>query len=144
MPGARSVVPRDTESARSPWYRGFAGHQADVSNHVVAVPECGPFASALTSFSIVLSIVGSVSTGAICCQVVLLAIERFATLTRHMRKESTAKAAVLNIRGVPRELLHRFKLAAVTERKSVKGLLMELMQGKVQDLERKGLLAKGK
>ncbi len=60
------------------------------------------------------------------------------------RKGPADETAVLNIRGVSRELLHRFKLTAVTERKSVKGLLLELMQAKIQELERKGILPKGK
>ena len=48
------------------------------------------------------------------------------------------------IRDVPRELMHRVKVAAAIERKSVKRLLLDLAEAHLQELERKGLLPKGK
>ncbi len=50
----------------------------------------------------------------------------------------------LNLRQIPRELIYRLKQAAAVERKTVKRLLLELIQAKIQQLERKGLLPKGK
>ena len=50
----------------------------------------------------------------------------------------------LNLRQIPRELIYRLKQAAAVERKTVKRLLIELIQAKFQQLERKGLLPKGK
>ena len=57
-------------------------------------------------------------------------------------KESTP--AALNLRGFPRETLYRLKMAAAAEHRTVKDLLLELIKGKIQELEKKGLLPKGK
>jgi hypothetical protein len=48
------------------------------------------------------------------------------------------------VRDVPRDLMRRARAAAALQGKSVKGILIELMEGYVQDLEKKGLLPKGK
>ena len=48
------------------------------------------------------------------------------------------------VRDVPRDLMRRARAAAALQGKSVKGILIELMEGYVQDLERKGLMPKGK
>ena len=58
------------------------------------------------------------------------------------RKEETP--ASLNIRGFPRETLYRLKMAAAAEHRTVKDLLLELIDGKIQELEKKGQLPKGK
>jgi hypothetical protein len=50
----------------------------------------------------------------------------------------------INIRDVPKDLLYRVKLAAAVERRSVKGFLLALAEERIQDLEKKGLLPKGK
>ena len=47
-------------------------------------------------------------------------------------------------RDIPRELMHRIKVAAAIERKSVKQLLIDLSQAHLEELEKKGLLPKGK
>lgn len=54
------------------------------------------------------------------------------------------KPAHLNIRDIPRETLFRLKMAAAVERKTVKDLVLELVNEKIQELERKGMLPKGK
>jgi hypothetical protein len=59
-------------------------------------------------------------------------------------KASVEKPGNINIREVPRDLLARLKMAAAVERKTVKDVILELVQGKVQDMEKKGLLPKGK
>lgn len=47
-------------------------------------------------------------------------------------------------RDIPRDLMHRMKIAAAVERKSVKQLLIELSYAHLTELEKKGLLPKGK
>ncbi len=47
-------------------------------------------------------------------------------------------------RDIPRDLMKRAKIAAAVEGKSIKALLLEALEGKIQDLEKKGLLPKGK
>ncbi|MCE3223670.1 MAG: hypothetical protein K0S58_1850 [Nitrospira sp.] len=59
-------------------------------------------------------------------------------------KQPVEKPAHLNIRDIPRETLYRLKMAAAVERKTVKDLVLELIQSKLEELERKGLLPKGK
>ncbi len=61
-------------------------------------------------------------------------------------KPKTLKTSpgALNLRGIPKDLLYRLKMAAAAEHRTVKDLLLELIQGKIQDLERKGQLPKGK
>lgn len=54
------------------------------------------------------------------------------------------KPAHLNIREIPRETLFRLKMAAAAERKTVKDLVLELIHERLQELEKKGLLPKGK
>ena len=59
-------------------------------------------------------------------------------------KASPDKPAHLNIRDIPRETLFRLKMAAAAEQRTVKDLVLELVEAKIQELERKGLLPKGK
>ena len=49
-----------------------------------------------------------------------------------------------NIRDIPRSTLFRLKMAAATEQRTVKDLVLELIEGKIQELEKKGFLPKGK
>jgi hypothetical protein len=48
------------------------------------------------------------------------------------------------IREVPRDLMRRAKAAAAFEGKSIKALMIELMETHLQDLERKGVMPKEK
>ena len=59
-------------------------------------------------------------------------------------KSDLNKAAHLNIRDIPRSTLYRLKMAAAAEEKTVKDLVLELVNGKIQELEKKGILPKGK
>ena len=54
------------------------------------------------------------------------------------------KPASLNLRGFPRETLYRLKMAAAAEHRTVKDLLLELIEGKIREMEKKGILPKGK
>lgn len=47
-------------------------------------------------------------------------------------------------RDIPRDLMRRVKAATAMEGKSVRGLVIELVEEYLQDSERKGLLPKGK
>ena len=47
-------------------------------------------------------------------------------------------------RDIPRDLMHKVKVAAAIERKSVKQLLMDLSRAPLEEMEKKGLLPKGK
>lgn len=52
--------------------------------------------------------------------------------------------ATVHIRGIPRATLFRLKMAAAAEMKTVRDLLLTLIEDKIQELEKKGLLPKGK
>ncbi|CAI4032401.1 hypothetical protein DNFV4_02831 [Nitrospira tepida] len=47
-------------------------------------------------------------------------------------------------RDIPRDLMHRMKIAAAVQRKSVKQLLMDLSAAHLEEMEKKGMLPKGK
>ncbi len=71
--------------------------------------------------------------------------EGFARVQPVKRKTLTGdEAGNLNLRGVPRATIYRLKMAAAAEHRTVKELLLELIEGKIQELERKGILPKGK
>jgi hypothetical protein len=59
-------------------------------------------------------------------------------------KSNPTKPAHLNIRDIPRSTLYRLKMAAAAEETTVKDLVLALIDVKIQELERKGLLPKGK
>ncbi|MEO7859855.1 MAG: hypothetical protein ABIU05_05330 [Nitrospirales bacterium] len=50
----------------------------------------------------------------------------------------------INIRDVPKDFLHLVKMAATVERRTIKSFLLALAEERIQDLEKKGLLPKGK
>ena len=60
------------------------------------------------------------------------------------KKPTEDRSANLNLRNIPRNMLFRLKMAAAAEQRTVKDLVLELIEGKIQDLEKKGLLPKGK
>ncbi len=49
-----------------------------------------------------------------------------------------------NFREIPRDLMRKVKMAAAHEGKTVKDFLIELAEARIQELERKGILPKGK
>jgi hypothetical protein len=49
-----------------------------------------------------------------------------------------------NFREIPRDLMRRVKMAAAHEGKTVKDFLIELAESRLQELERKGILPKGR
>ncbi len=60
------------------------------------------------------------------------------------RPPRKTKLPGLNIRDIPEEIFYRLKIAAAVERKSVRTLVLELIERRIQELEKKGLLPKGK
>ena len=60
------------------------------------------------------------------------------------KKPTEDRSANLNLRNIPRNTLYRLKMAAAAEQRTVKDLVLELIEGKSQDQEKKGLLPKGK
>jgi hypothetical protein len=61
-----------------------------------------------------------------------------------MAQKPSAKeaSAAIHIRAVPRQTFFRLKMAAAVEQKTVRDLLLELIEEKIQELERRGLLPK--
>ena len=66
-----------------------------------------------------------------------------ATLLAMKRKPADDHQGTLNIRGIPKELIYKLKMAAA-EHRTVKGFLLALAAERIQELEKKGLLPKGK
>jgi hypothetical protein len=60
------------------------------------------------------------------------------------RKDQPLSKGTWIVKDVPRELMHRMKVAAAIQRKTIKQLLFDLAEAHLQELERKGLLPKGK
>ena len=61
------------------------------------------------------------------------------------RKNALSKGGgTWNFRDVPRALMRRTKMAAVIQGKSIKGLLIDLLEDHIQKLEKKGVLPKGR
>ena len=60
------------------------------------------------------------------------------------KKPQAETPAHLNIRDIPRSTLFRLKMAAAAEQRTVKDLVLELIEGKIQELVRKGVLPKEK
>jgi len=84
---------------------------------------------------------------ALWCQAVLLYTNSSATVHRVMaksRERGEPGAGVWNFREVPRDVIVKAKIEAALQGKSVKGLLIDLVEIHWQELEKKGMLPKGK
>jgi hypothetical protein len=60
------------------------------------------------------------------------------------RKDKAESKGTWIVKEVPRELMHRMKVAAAIQKKTVKQLLFDLAEAHLQELERKGMLPRGK
>ena len=60
------------------------------------------------------------------------------------RKEQPEPTGTWIVKDVPRELMHRVKVAAAIQKKTVKQLLFDLAEAHLQELEQKGISPKGK
>jgi hypothetical protein len=52
-----------------------------------------------------------------------------------LKKKKVSSHGTLNIRNVPKELIHRIKMAAAVEHRTVKGFLLSLAESKIKELE---------
>ena len=59
-------------------------------------------------------------------------------------KSHTDQSTILYLRGTPREVARKLKAAAALQGTSLTEYVQELLKSHVEDLERKGLLPKGK
>jgi hypothetical protein len=78
------------------------------------------------------------------CQGVLHAALSFATVPPMAKGKTKEEPGVWNFREVPRDAIVKAKIGAALEGQSVKAYLISLVQAHWQDLEKKGLLPKGK
>jgi predicted DNA-binding protein len=65
-------------------------------------------------------------------------------MPKQSRDEETDDTTVLFMRGMPREMVARLKAAAALNQHTLGMYLRELFKDHLQDLEKKGLLPKGK
>lgn len=78
------------------------------------------------------------------CQLVLLYTMPFGTVPRMSKAKDLGEAGVWNFREVPRDIIIKAKIEAAVENKSVKALLMDLVEAHWHELEKKGVLPKAK
>jgi hypothetical protein len=62
----------------------------------------------------------------------------------HMKEKPESGTGAWIVRAVPTDLMRRTRMAALAQRKTVRQLMMELVQQHLQELERKGILLKAK
>ena len=60
------------------------------------------------------------------------------------KRASEDHQGTLNIRGIPKETIFRLKMAAAAEHRTVKGFQLALIDERIEEMEKKGLLPKGK
>lgn len=65
-------------------------------------------------------------------------------MPKKTESEDEDKGGAWIFRDIPRDLMKRAKIAAAVEGKTIKALVLEALEGKIQELEKKGLLPKGK
>ena len=61
-----------------------------------------------------------------------------------MTIKSDDNTGAWNFREIPRDLMRRVKMAAAHEGKTVKEFLIELAEGRIEELVKKGILPKNK
>ena len=59
-------------------------------------------------------------------------------------KGTPKKTGTWTVRNIPADLMRRLRMAALAEQTTVRDLLIDLVQGHLKDLEKKGVLPKGK
>ena len=59
-------------------------------------------------------------------------------------KGSNKETGTWIVRLIPADLMRRTRMAALVERKTVRQLLVDLVESHLKELEKKGLLPKGK
>jgi hypothetical protein len=61
-----------------------------------------------------------------------------------MVKNPAEGSGAWNFRDIPRDLMRKVKMAAAHEGKSVKEFLIELAEARISELEKRGILPKGR
>lgn len=61
-----------------------------------------------------------------------------------MARQPAEDTGAWNFRDIPRGLMQRVKMAAAYEGKTVKQFLMDLARARLAEMEKKGILPKGK
>ncbi|MEO7862072.1 MAG: hypothetical protein ABIU05_16905 [Nitrospirales bacterium] len=59
-------------------------------------------------------------------------------------KSETQKTGTWIVRNIPADLMRRTRMASLAEQKTVRQILIDLVEGHLMELEKKGLLPKGK
>ena len=83
-----------------------------------------------------------IAFAAYCVKMLLTAVAAFSYPPPMPKQEKDS--AVLYVRDAPRELAHKLKAAAALQGMSLQAYLLAMMQNHVSELERKGMLPKGK
>ncbi len=65
-------------------------------------------------------------------------------MRKKMESEEEDKGGAWIFRDIPRDLMKRAKIAAAVEGKTIKAMVVEALEAKIQELEKEGLLPKGK
>jgi len=63
---------------------------------------------------------------------------------KHIPPRDPPEIGALNLRDIPKDLLYKLKMAAAAEHRTMKGFILNLIETRIQELEKKGLLPKGK
>ncbi len=63
---------------------------------------------------------------------------------KHIPSRDPPEIGALNLRDIPKDLLYKLKMAAAAEHRTMKGFILNLIETRIQELEKKGLLPKGK
>ena len=63
---------------------------------------------------------------------------------KHIPPRDPPEMGALNLRDIPKEQLYKLKMAAAAEHRTVKGFILNLIETRIEELEKKGLLPKGK
>ena len=61
-----------------------------------------------------------------------------------MARQPAEGTGAWNFRELPRGLMAKVKMAAAYERKTVKQFLIDLARARIQEMEKKGILPKGR
>ncbi len=61
-----------------------------------------------------------------------------------MVKNPPESSGAWNFRDIPRDLMRKVKMAAAHEGKTVKDFLIELAESRISELEKRGILPRGK
>jgi hypothetical protein len=61
-----------------------------------------------------------------------------------MAKNPAEGSGAWNFREIPRDLMRKVKMAAAHEGKTVKDFLIELAETRISELEKRGILPKGR